>query len=59
MANNKKISEETFGTDPVSPKISGGGTITTFGHTVREGQAIPDRGTSVNTKTGYPVKGGK
>ena len=59
MANNRKVSEETFGTDPVSPKISGGGSITTFGHTVSEGQAIPDRGTSVNVKTGYPVKDGK
>lgn len=55
MANNKKVSEETFGTDPVSPKISGGATIVTFGHAIND-RAIPDRGTSVNQKTGYPVK---
>lgn len=55
MANNKKVSEETFGTDPVRPKVSGGGTICTFGHLINE-RPIPDRGTSVNTKTGYPVK---
>ena len=53
---NKKVSEETFGTDPVSPKISGG-TMPIFGHTIKEGQSIPDRGTSVNVKTGYPSKG--
>lgn len=55
MANNKKVSEETFGADPVSPKVSGGGRICTFGHAIND-RAIPDRGTSVNTKTGYPVK---
>lgn len=58
MGNNKRVSEETFGTTPVSPKI-GGVKFAAFGHTVHEGQAIPDRGTSVNTKTGYPVKGNK
>jgi len=58
MGNNKRVSEETFGTDPVSPKITGG-MMPVFGHMVKEGQPIPDRGTSVNTKTGYPVKGGK
>jgi hypothetical protein len=58
MGNNKRVSEETFGTDPVSPKITGG-KMPVFGHMVKEGQPIPDRGTSVNTKTGYPVKGGK
>jgi hypothetical protein len=59
MGNNKRVSEETFGSDVKSPSISGGGKIVTFGHTVVEGQAIPSRGTSVNVKTGYPVKGGK
>jgi hypothetical protein len=58
MGNNKRVSEETFGTDPVSPKITGG-KMPVFGHLIKEGQPIPDRGTSVNTKTGYPVKGGK
>ena len=55
MGNNKRVSEETFGVDPVSPKVSGGGSIVTFGHAIND-RAIPDRGTSVNTKTGYPVK---
>jgi hypothetical protein len=54
MAMNKRVSEETFGTDPVSPSIAGGGRITTFGHT--HSGKIPDRGTSVNSKTGYPAK---
>lgn len=58
MANNKRVSEETFGTDPVSPRISGG-KMPVFGHMVHSGQPIPDRGTSVNVKTGYPAKGGK
>lgn len=54
MANNKRVSEETFGTDPVSPSVEGGGRITTFGHTYNG--KIPSRGTSVNSKTGYPAK---
>lgn len=53
---NKKVSEETFGTDPVNPKVSGG-TMVVFGHMIKEGSPIPERGTSVNVKTGYPVKG--
>lgn len=56
MANNKRVSEETFGTDPASPRISGG-KMPVFGHLVKDGQPIPDRGTSVNVKTGYPSKG--
>lgn len=52
---NLKVSQETFGVDPVSPKVVGG-KIALFGHTIKEGQAIPDRGTSVNSKTGFPVK---
>jgi hypothetical protein len=55
MANNKRVSEETFGVDPSSHKVVGG-KIVTFGHTVKDGAAIPDRGTSVNVKTGYPAK---
>lgn len=53
---NKKVSEETFGTDPVNPRVSGG-TMVVFGHMIKEGSPIPERGTSVNVKTGYPVKG--
>ena len=56
MAINKRVSEETFGTDPISPKIMGG-SITTFGYCVNPGEAIPDRGFSVNVKTGHPSKG--
>jgi hypothetical protein len=56
MGNNKRVSEETFGTDPVSPKITGA-KMPIFGHMIKEGSPIPDRGTSVNVKTGYPVKG--
>lgn len=56
MANNKKVSEETFGTDPSSPRITGG-RMPIFGHMVKDGQPIPDRGTSVNVKTGFPSKG--
>ena len=56
IGNNKSVSEGTFGTDPVSPKVSGG-SMPVFGHLVKEGQPIPDRGTSVNQKTGYPAKG--
>ena len=55
MAKNERVSEETFGPAIPSPKVSGGGSIVTFGHTIND-RAIPDRGTSVNTKTGYPVK---
>ena len=54
MAKNERVSEETFGGPVTSPKVVGG-KLTLFGHTVN-GSAIPDRGTSVNTKTGYPAK---
>jgi hypothetical protein len=56
QGNKKSVSEETFGVDVVSPRISGGRFVA-FGHQIREGEPIPDRGTSVNVKTGYPVKG--
>ena len=55
---NKKVMEETFGNNPTSPSVSGG-TMPVFGHMVKDGQPIPSRGTSVNSKTGFPVKGGK
>jgi hypothetical protein len=55
MGNNKRVSEESFGVDPATVKVSGG-SMPIFGHTVKGG-AIPDRGTSVNVKTGYPSKG--
>ncbi len=57
MAKNERVSEETFGGPISSPKVTGG-TIRLFGHMSNAG-VIPDRGTSVNVKTGYPVKGGK
>jgi hypothetical protein len=56
QGNKKSVSEETFGTDPVSPRITGA-KMPVFGHLIREGEPIPDRGTSVNVKTGYPSKG--
>lgn len=59
QGNKKSVSEESFGTTPASAKITGG-RFPLFGHTVNgDGDPIPDRGTSVNVKTGYPSKGGK
>ena len=57
MAKNERVSEETFGGPITSPKITGG-KIVLFGHMIND-RVIPDRGTSVNVKTGYPVKGAK
>jgi hypothetical protein len=54
----QSVIEESYGTPVKSPGLAKG-SITTFGHTVREGQALPSRGVSVNQKTGYPVKGSK
>ncbi len=54
MAKNDRVSEETFGGVPVQPKVVGG-RVVTFGHMVND-SVIPDRGTSVNQKTGWPVK---
>lgn len=56
QGNNKRVSEETFGVDPTSPKIKGG-TMPIFGHMIKDGEPIPDRGVSVNQKTGFPAKG--
>ena len=56
QGNNKRVSEESFGIDPTSPAIKGG-SFPIFGHTVRSGAPIPDRGFSPNEKTGYPSKG--
>jgi hypothetical protein len=57
MAQSKKTTEETYGMDAKSPKVSKG-SIVTMGHSAIEG-AIPDRGTSPNTKTGYPANASK
>jgi hypothetical protein len=57
MAKNERVSEETFGGPVKSPRVTGG-SIALFGHMIND-SVIPDRGTSVNVKTGYPVKGGK
>lgn len=63
MAKNsvrgKGVIEETFGGDIKSPSVKKG-EVCIFGHTVKEGQALPERGgggTSTNVKTGYPVNG--
>jgi hypothetical protein len=58
MAQNVKVTEETFGTDPSNPKVRKG-TVEIFGHTVKDGAAIPDKGFSVNVKTGEPAKSAK
>jgi len=55
----KGVIEETFGGDIKSPGLKKG-KIEIFGHTIKEGAAIPERGgagTSTNVKTGYPVNG--
>ena len=57
MAKNERVSEETFGGPIDMPKITGG-KIALFGHMIND-RVIPDRGTSVNVKTGYPVKAPK
>jgi hypothetical protein len=54
MAKNERVSEETFGGPISSPKVVGG-KISLFGHMSNAG-VIPDRGTSVNQKTGFPAK---
>lgn len=59
MPRNIKVTEETFGVDATNPKLRKG-SIEIVGHTVRNGEAIPERGNfSVNTKTGEPVKSAK
>jgi hypothetical protein len=55
MAKNERVSEETFGGAIPAPKMTGG-KMPIFGHTIHSGQPIPDRGTSVNVKTGWPAK---
>ena len=57
MAKNDRVSEETFGATVKAPRVTGG-SIALFGHMIND-SVIPDRGTSTNVKTGYPVKGGK
>ena len=53
MTMNKSVAEETFG--PFVPQIPvKKGSIHTFGHAVND-TAMPDRGWSVNQKTGHPV----
>ena len=54
MAQNKRVTEETFGVDPKNPPLKKG-SFDAFGHTIKDGSPIPSRGTSVNSKTGYPV----
>lgn len=51
------VVEETFGGEIKQPSISKG-SIATFGHMIND-RPLPDRGVSVNVKTGYPVKGSK
>jgi hypothetical protein len=55
MEKNERVSEETFGS-PIPQIPVKKGTIHTFGHAIND-SALPDRGVSVNVKTGFPVKG--
>ena len=54
---NKKVAEETFGS-PIPQIGVSKGQIETFGHAIND-KALPSRGTSVNTKTGYPANSPK
>ena len=53
MANDR-VKEESFGRVTESPRLSKG-TFDAMGN-LANNQVIPDRGVSVNVKTGYPVK---
>jgi hypothetical protein len=48
------VSRETFG-GPIAQIPVSKGKIVLFGNTIND-SALPSRGTSVNQKTGYPVK---
>jgi hypothetical protein len=53
----KDRTEETFGVDVKNPTVTGG-TFEAVGHTIKDGQPIPQRGsagTSPNVKTGFPA----
>lgn len=54
---DKRVTEESFGTDPKNIPVSKG-KIEIFGHTPKDA-AIPSRGTSPNVKTGYPANASK
>lgn len=56
MAKSSVV-EETFGGEVKQPSI-GKGSMAIFGHMIND-RPLPDRGVSVNVKTGYPVKGAK
>lgn len=52
---NKSITSNTFGEDVVQPTIKlNKGTMTVVGAMVND-RPIPERGFSVNVKTGHPV----
>lgn len=50
----KERTEEVFGVDVKNPTVTGG-TFEAVGHLIKDGKPIPERGVSVNQKTGYPV----
>jgi len=51
----KNRTEEVYGNDAKSPKLKKG-SMEVFGHSsTTDGGAIPERGYSVNQKTGHPV----
>lgn len=55
IERNKPVSEETFGESVPSPSLKRG-SVSLFGYMAND-RVIPERGVSVNVKTGYPVKG--
>jgi len=55
MAQNLKVTRETFGDDPKDPGLKKG-RISVFGHSATgDGKPIPERGYSPNVKTGHPA----
>lgn len=52
MAGNLPVSKESFGEPVKSPGLKKG-SIKLFGHLANDA-VVPDRGLSVNQKTGYP-----
>ena len=50
----KNRTEETFGVDAKNPTLKKG-SMDVVGHMIVDGKPIPERGYSVNQKTGHPV----
>ena len=50
----KNRTEETFGVDVKNPPLMKG-KMEAVGHTIKDGQPIPQKGYSPNVKTGHPA----